>query len=204
MWFLILCGSVLISEITALAIEKLYTIYIDELSFPEKLGQFKIFRRLILNLTLLASYFMTVVYENQALAILKIALVFLFMVIIITDFEQRMIFNVVLILIFGLSILFLWYMKLNFVEHFLIGGVVGAIFLIISVIFKHSIAGGDIKLIFICGFLFGINGIEIILTGAIFAGVAAILFLMTGIKKRTDYFAYGPYFSAAAIIKILI
>ena len=123
----------------------------------------------------------------------------------VTDFEQQVIFDNMLIpfTLMGLSYSFL--SDAGFFNHLTaaLGG--GALFLILAILTKGGIGGGDIKLIAALGLWLGISSLtHVIAVGFIGGGIAALFLLLSGQKKRTDTFAYGPYFAIAALIVLLL
>ena len=90
---------------------------------------------------------------------------------------------------------------LNHILAALAGGVV---FLLLSVLTRGGIGGGDIKLMAALGLWFGSEALTgIAMTGIVLAGLVALVMLLTKQKGRLDYMAYGPYFAIAAILSLL-
>ena len=44
----------------------------------------------------------------------------------------------------------------------------------------------------------------VVIAGIVMGGLAALLLLATGKRKKGDYFAYGPYFTISALIFTLL
>lgn len=81
----------------------------------------------------------------------------------------------------------------------------GILFLIIAILTKGGIGGGDIKLIAALGLWLGAERLTtVIVIGLILGGMAAFVLLITGKKKRNDTFAYGPYFTIVALLSLII
>lgn len=124
--------------------------------------------------------------------------------IILTDYEQQLIFDRVLIGL-ALTVLFLspW------IEAYLINRIAaallgGGIMLALSILSRGGIGGGDIKLLFVLGLWQGIDALLFILTfGFVSGGLAAALLLLTRKKKKRDFFAYGPYFAFGSLLTLL-
>lgn len=75
----------------------------------------------------------------------------------------------------------------------------GAFFLALMILTKNGIGGGDVKFVATLGLWLGSEGLmSTIFTASILGGTGALCLVLTGKKKRTDYFAYGPYFCIAA------
>ena len=77
-------------------------------------------------------------------------------------------------------------------------------FFILTLLTKGAIGGGDIKLIAALGLWLGVRPLlSVIAYGFMAGGVAALFLLVTKQKKRSDYFAYGPYFALSGIGALL-
>lgn len=131
-----------------------------------------------------------------------IASFFLF-IIIATDFEQQVIFDRIL-LPFGVSSLpfiFLSTDKLDFVMAGMGGGI---LFLLIAILSRGGLGGGDIKLILTLGLWLGTeNLIFVTICGFLLGGVVALFLILVRNKSRRDYIAYGPYFALPAWLLLL-
>ena len=78
--------------------------------------------------------------------------------------------------------------------------VAGVGFLLLAILTRGGIGGGDIKLIFVLGLWLGSRLLMgTVILGFCLGGLAALFLLLTKQKKRKEFFAYGPYFSAASI-----
>ena len=116
-----------------------------------------------------------------------------------TDFEQYVIFDKMLLPFALLSLPFIITLNFSVVNHFSAAIFGGGIFFILMLISKNGLGGGDVKLIFVLGLWLGVEGlISVFLSGTILAGISAMILLLTKIKNRHDVFAYGPYFCISA------
>ena len=98
----------------------------------------------------------------------------------------------------------IFFLKLPVLDHLLAALVGGAVFLLLAILTRGGIGGGDIKLIFVLGLWLGSKILlGTILLGFCLGGLAALFFLVTKRKKKRDFFAYGPYFSLAALFLAL-
>ncbi|MBR6253240.1 MAG: prepilin peptidase [Clostridia bacterium] len=93
----------------------------------------------------------------------------------------------------------------------ILGGFVGfgifALILLFSLIVfrKEGMGGGDIKLMGVLGLFFGFKSIiQIFILSFLFASVISIFLLVTRIKKKTDYIAFGPFIVLATYITMFI
>lgn len=120
-------------------------------------------------------------------------------IIVVTDFEQYIIFDIVLLPFAFAGFLFSLAFDLNLVERLLAGICGGMVFFFLLLLTKNGIGGGDVKLIATLGLWLGFEGLfETVMTAAILGGICALLMIASGVKRLNDYFAYGPYFCIAA------
>lgn len=172
----------------------------DLLSFPEQVTTRAKYRRPLLFL-LLTVYVgrACITVTPPALFYLVIAIVCL-SIITATDFEQYVIFDVLLVPFAATGILYTIHMGLPITGHIAasLGG--GLVFLLLAIVTKGAIGGGDIKLISAMGLWLGIRPLlSVIVYGFIAGGVAAFILLLTKQKSRHSYFAYGPYFALSGL-----
>lgn len=128
------------------------------------------------------------------------AAIFILSLIIFTDFEQYVIFDKMLLpfaLIGGVEI---FHLNLPLVERLIAAIIGGGIFLLLAILSRGGIGGGDIKLVAVLGMWLGIEKLlNVIIIAAIAGGIVAGLMILAKQKDRKSYFAYGPYFALAAI-----
>lgn len=126
------------------------------------------------------------------------------LLIIVTDYEQQLIFNRVLLGLALITCLFTPWIEAPFLNRSAAALLGGGIMLALCVLSRGGIGGGDIKLLFVLGLWQGLDALLFVLTfGFITSGIAAALLLLTGRKKRRDYLAYGPYFALGALVNLL-
>ncbi len=80
----------------------------------------------------------------------------------------------------------------------------GGLLLILAVVSRGGMGGGDIKLMFASGFLMGpaLTGLALFL--AFLSGAAAgLILLLFKIKKRRDAFPFGPFLTLGIYVSIL-
>lgn len=193
-------SAIFLSAVSAFALSRfidfLYSRPNSPLTFPEKKINLLI-RFSCLFLLLFCTFFY---FQNLYKTIFTIFL----LIITITDFEQYVIFDIV-ILPFALSgIVTIIVFDLPLVERLLAALFAGSFFLALLVLTKNGIGGGDVKLVATLGLWLGADKlISTILTASILGGVCALFLILCGIKRRTDFFAYGPYFCIAAAFHFL-
>ena len=185
-------------------IDKLYAASPAILTFPHDIAKRSFIRHKGL------AFLLGVLFSLTALrhpGILPLQLYFLFafeyllLLYTFTDFEQQVIFDNMLLPFALLGGVYTILMDKPVFDHGLAAVAGGALFLLISILTRGGIGGGDIKLIASMGLWLGTEALlTITITGLILGGIAALLLLLTGQKKRNEYFAYGPYFTIITII----
>ena len=189
----VLCAAVL-SFVGSFWIEKLY-LNCSELTFPEEISTRGRFRKPILFISLLSFILIDDLWLMVA--------IFLLVLMTVTDFEQYMLFDA-MTLPFALIGAIYAYQNSALQENLFAAAVGGGIFLLLAIISKGALGGGDIKLIFGLGMWFGEEKLlNIVLYGTILGGIAALLMILAKKKSRGSYFAYGPYFTLSAIYFLL-
>lgn len=191
----------------SLWLAKLYEKNTAILSFPEKVTAQQRLRPILLisSLALVFSYQFISLPFDWAIIIMQLAFSFFLLLYTVSDWEQQVIFDVTLIpfALLGFFNILLQNLSLN---HFLGAAIIGGlIFLLLAIITRGGIGGGDIKLIAALGLWLGPHGLLTVATiGFMLGGVAALLLLVSGRKKRTDVFAYGPFFTLTALVYSLL
>ena len=172
------------------------------LSFPadiERRGRFRLpFLAVAFALFLFATGLSA---ANLPLFLFKNVVAIFMLVVICTDFEQQVIFDKIMLPFVLLSLPFFLAGFLPVADHVLAAVLAGGAFLILAIITKGGIGGGDIKLIFALGLYFGSSKLlSIIICATVLGGFAAVFALLFGETKRGEYIAYGPYFAATALL----
>lgn len=123
---------------------------------------------------------------------------------IVTDLEQHLIFDKMQL---PFAVLALVFMCLSGqIGNYLLAAVAGGMaFLLLALLTRGAIGGGDIKLMFVLGLWLGMEKLlQIVAGGFILGGLAAGVMLLSGRWKRDEHFAYSPYFSVIALILLLV
>jgi len=171
-------------------IEKLY-LNCAELTFQDEISSRSRFRKPILFISLLTFILVDDLWIMSA--------IFLLILMTITDFEQYMLFDA---MTFPFALIGAIYAYQNSIlqENSMAGALGGGIFLVLAIISKGALGGGDVKLIFGLGMWLGAEKLlNVVLYGTILGGIAALLMILAKKKERGSYFAYGPYFTLTAI-----
>ncbi len=136
---------------------------------------------------------------------------FLLLMITVTDWEQRLIFDDTTrpLAILGLaqsvaaSCAAASYMPL--LENLAAAVAGGLAFLVLAYLTQGGVGGGDVKLIASLGLWLGPDRLlTVVCIGLFLGGLAALWLLLSGQKKQKDAFAYGPCFTIPAILSLLI
>ncbi|MTI65408.1 MAG: prepilin peptidase [Firmicutes bacterium] len=158
---------------------------------------------------LLTAIISILIYLKYGLSILFVKYVVLSMILIVVsviDYKYQIIPNKIIIFGFtvGISLHLLYNVRTSFINGtigLLIGG---GIFLLIAIVTKGAMGGGDIKLMGMIGFYLGYKSILLItFLSFIIGAFISILLLVTKIKSRKDFIPFGPFISIATIIVIL-
>jgi len=171
-------------------IEKLY-LNCAELTFQDEISSRSRFRKPILFISLLTFILVDDLWIMSA--------IFLLILMTITDFEQYMLFDA---MTFPFALIGAIYAYQNSIlqDNLMAGALGGGIFLLLAIISKGALGGGDVKLIFGLGMWLGAEKLlNVVLYGTILGGIAALLMILAKKKERGSYFAYGPYFTLTAI-----
>lgn len=203
--FLIAVLSVVVSLGGSRWIERLYRKNKDILTFPDDVVSRGRWRPYLLGIAFLACgvrfFFLTsglpLVFMLYAAALLLLMTA--------TDFEQYCLFDEMMIpFALGGMALTAVYPSL-FTDHALAaaGGV--AAFLLLGILSRGALGGGDIKLMACLGLWLGTDAlIFVAAAGSVFGGLSALVLLLLGKKKRKSAFAYGPYFTLTTLTLLLI
>ncbi|MDF2520917.1 MAG: Prepilin peptidase [Clostridia bacterium] len=110
------------------------------------------------------------------------------------------------LIVFGLiaGLLFnLYNIRINMVQGLLGFILGGGSFLIIAMVTKGAMGGGDIKLMAVLGLFFGWQlTILIALISFVLGAFISLILITAKIKGRKDYIPFGPFIAAAAIIAL--
>lgn len=200
--------AVLNSAVIAFLISKLISVLYNlpnaPLSFPQKKEQGSTFRIMFLSVALLAAITYCERFTFEVMLYKMSAAIFL-LVIAVTDWEQYIIFDIVLFPFAVIGIGFGIWLEVPLLERLLaaLGG--GTAFFALMLATKNGIGGGDVKLVATLGLWLGADRLlSTVLIASILGGVVALVLILCGIKRRKDVFAYGPYFCIGAAFNIII
>lgn len=204
---LITCAALaaaLITDFLLKAADALYARYPNLLIRPVPAGRPRVrYAALYLALTGMSALLLLRQPTSPAFAAAWLPSLFV-LFIILTDYEQRLIFNRALLGLALIALLFTPWIEATLVSRALAAFLGGGVMLALSAASRGGIGGGDIKLLFVLGLWQGPDDLIFLLAfGFLTGGGAAALLLLTGRKKRRDYLAYGPYFAFGALLNLL-
>ena len=194
-------AAVVTALVSSKIIDKLYGLPTAPLSFPEKIHGNHVYRKIFLT----AIFFASMIFcaeKSQLQAAYLLTVTFFLAMIIVTDFEQYIIFDKILVPFALAGGFFVIILSLSPIEHLAAALIGGGIFFALLMLTDGGIGGGDVKLVAVLGIWLGESLSIVILIAAILGGVSALILLATGFKSRKDFFAYGPYFCIAAAVYI--
>lgn len=210
-YFLIAYGALLLAlsfffgKYGSLWIDRLYLKNHSILSFPDAVGSRARYRVKLLTLLFFLTGIRLFFVSQGIILVLSLALCGLLLLIIATDFEQYCIFNDMIIpLAAGGALCSALFLPIA-IDHLIAAAAGGVLFLIIAILSRGALGGGDIKLIACLGLWLGTDALfAVSMIGIILGGLVALLLLLTGKKKRKSAFAYGPYFALTTIALFLV
>ena len=180
-------------------IDTLYKLPNTPLMYPEDKIKRAMLRKPIL---IISSIFFAIYFESVEVPLniyLIITSIFLVMIT-LTDFEQYVIFDKMLIVFAIIGLTAIYNLNLPLTDRLIAALAGGGFFLLLAIVSKGAIGGGDIKLMFVLGIYFGIdNLLTICIAGFILSGTMAAILLAVRLKERDGYIAYSPYFTLSAL-----
>ena len=196
---LCMVAAIILGVMGSYWIDRLYTRPQAPLSFPEDIANRSRFRRPLLILFL----FGCVLHFSSApmpQAIYLIVASFFLLMVTFTDFEQYIIFDLMLLPFAVVGFIAMVHLDWSIYDHLIAAAVGGGAFLLLAITTHGAIGGGDIKLIAVLGIWLGSKILlNVVVIGCILAGVSGLMMLVMKQKDRKSFFAYGPYFALTTI-----
>ena len=191
--------AIILGAIGSYWIDRLYARPNAPLSFPEDIANRSRFRRPLLMLLMFGCVLHFSSVPMPQTIYLIIASFFLLMVT-FTDFEQYVIFDLMLLPFAVIGIIAMIHLNWSIYDHLIAAVVGGSAFLLLAITTHGAIGGGDIKLIAVLGIWLGSKILmNVVVIGCILAGVSGLMMLIMKQKNRKSFFAYGPYFALTTI-----
>ena len=129
----------------------------------------------------------------------------IFLALMATDLERRLIPNRIVYPAILLAIALSWvWPDRNVGQVFAGGGLALAIMLLVFIVSLGRFGFGDVKMATLMGFAAGFPAMAVgLFFTAISAGLVAAVLLLAGIVRRGQYIPYGPFIAIGAIISLL-
>ena len=193
------CMAWIFSSAGSAWIDLLYAEKKNILSFPESVESRARFRKIFISFGW-TIFLLPCLNFSVGEFIFFVPFIYFLLLTICTDFEQQVIFDKILFAFGIFGVLEIIFLGLPLLNHLLAAVAGGGFFLLMAILTRGGIGGGDIKLIFILGLWCGTEILQkILFAGFISSGFVALILFLTGMKKRGEFFAYGPYFAFSAI-----
>lgn len=207
---LLLATSVPMALGCSRAIDALYARKRELLTFPERLGEPKRLRLSLLAAAIFLSGALLLQRAETAAVLFLAPAALLLLVMTATDFEQELIFDTttapLALLGLGYAAFLAWDAGTPgvLVSRLLAALAGGLVFLLLALLTRGGIGGGDIKLMAALGLWLGPDGLLTAgAVGCVLGGLAALFLLVAKKRSRKASFAYGPYFALTALVLLL-
>ena len=203
---LVLLFTFLVGRFGSHWIGSLYETHRDILTFPAAVKERGRFRLWLLPLAFFLCGARAVYIASSPVELFFLLFASAFLLLMIaTDFEQYCLFDAMM-LPFAAGGLLLSLIQLPFLTDRLIAAAAGgAAFLVLAILSRGALGGGDVKLIASLGLWLGTESLLFVtMAGIIFGGLSALLLMLLRLKKRKSAFAYGPYFALTALALFLM
>ncbi len=199
-FFVSLAAAALMTWLADTCINRLYAIGQQALSFPDNIPERSRWRKPALALLYLAAVWFIAPSLPAPPALYRLAAAFFLILIAMTDWEQYVIFDRVLLPFAVCGLLAALHLGAPLIGRLLASLIGGAAFFLLAALTRGGIGGGDVKLIAALGLWLGLEKLPTAVTlGLIIGGLAAVLLLLAKKKQRGQFFAYGPYFALTAL-----
>jgi leader peptidase (prepilin peptidase)/N-methyltransferase len=129
----------------------------------------------------------------------------IFLALVATDLERRLIPNRIVYpaMLLAMAVSWAWPDR-SVAQVFAGGGLALAIMLAVYIVSLGRFGFGDVKMATLMGFAAGFPAMAVgLFFTAISAGLVAAFLLLTGIMRRGQYMPYGPFIAIGAIISLL-
>lgn len=179
-------------------IDRLYASHRDILTFPLAIKERGRLRRFLLPLAFLFCGARAVYIASSPAAAFLLLMT-------ATDFEQYCLFDAMMLPFAAGGLLLSLFQLPRLSDHLLAAAIGGAAFLVLAILSRGALGGGDVKLIASLGLWLGRDALLFVtMAGIVLGGLAALLLMLLRVKKRKSAFAYGPYFALTALALFLM
>ena len=128
-----------------------------------------------------------------------------FIVITFIDYDHQLILDKVLLWLSGTGVVInLWLGSVTPLDMLIAGLIGGGLLLIIALVSRGGMGGGDIKFAAALGLCFGWQYLLLtLLLSFIIGGIGGVLLLVCKIKGRKDFIPFGPFIALGALVSLL-
>ncbi len=139
---------------------------------------------------------------------LELALGIYFIIVLFTvaliDMEHQIIPNRIVIPAIGLGALIKFLLEPSAITQSLIGFLVGGSFLlIVSILRRDAMGGGDIKLSAFMGLILGLKVLLALFIAFVIGAIAGIFLILLKIKNRKELIPFGPFLAFGGLLTFL-
>ncbi|MBP2632312.1 MAG: peptidase prepilin type [Firmicutes bacterium] len=195
----------LISHIASTAMQYCLANEVAILEKPAKLETSAFKQKIYFIFSIFPLYLLTSHYAVTAMELIVYWVFITFMVFIsIMDFEQHVILDKILLVLILFAFVFSPFLPAYFLNRLVAGMLGGGGLLLLAILTKGGIGGGDIKLLFVLGLWLGSDKLFLTMFfGFISGGIVSAILLLSKLNRLGDPIAYGPYFAISAIVFFL-
>jgi prepilin signal peptidase PulO-like enzyme (type II secretory pathway) len=129
----------------------------------------------------------------------------LFILIFVIDVEHRLVLNAVILPAALLALLASFISQNPGPGSALLGGSLGfTLFLLVALVYRGGLGGGDVKLAGLIGLITGFPQVVVALViGVLIGGLVSLFLLLTRVKGRKSYIPYAPFLVMGAMVAML-
>jgi prepilin signal peptidase PulO-like enzyme (type II secretory pathway) len=133
----------------------------------------------------------------------------IFLTLTLTDMDRRLLPNRIIFPAILLAIALSWGWPDSSVVQIMAGGLVAIVISFLLILLSIPFGGakafgmGDVKMIVLVGFVVGLPSVIVgIFIGTLVAAAFALVAIVTGVRKRTDYIPHGPFLAIGAVVAL--
>lgn len=122
-----------------------------------------------------------------------------------TDIEQRLIFDLIMLVCAVFGFIAVFAMQLPIMDHLIAACVLFGVMFLFAVISRGGIGGGDVKLLAVIGLWLGEDlALLVFVIGAVLGGLYSLWLIITKRAAKGETFPYGPFYTICAIVVLAI
>lgn len=203
--FLLLLAALGVAWGGSFWIDRLYGRNLSILTFPDAIASRSRWRKPLLFIGFLGCGLRLLQLASGLPLVLMLVFTAFLLWMTATDFEQYCLFDSMMLPFALAALVMLATYPDMLVSHLLAGLAGGLVFLVLGILSRGALGGGDIKLLAALGLWMGHQSLVFTAAaGTVLGGLAALVLLLAGQKNRKSSFAYGPYFMLTALALMLV